>query len=125
MQILLNDNNAIIAFAINGGFDGGIEISEEMIPNGFYKKFKPNYFMYKNNEIKLNPNYSERPHTPQSKKLELPSSDGELRQMFANMQVQMVQGNMMAIQLTKQNASLSQEIVRLNQEIENLKGGTE
>jgi hypothetical protein len=125
MQILLNNSNTITAFAINGSFDGGIEISEEMIPNGFYKKFKSNYFMYENDEIKLNPNYIERPHTPQPKNLQIPGSDDELRQMFANMQVQMVQGNMMAIQLSKQNASLSQEVVRLNQEIENLKGGTE
>lgn len=118
MQILLNNNNAITAYAINGGFDGGIEISEETVPNGFYKKFKPNYFMYENKEIKLNPNYLEQSYTPQPKNLKIPGSDSELRQMFANMQVQLVQANMMVMQLTEQNAKISQETVVINQKLE-------
>ena len=41
------------------------------------------------------------------------------------MQVQIVQGNKMVSELIQQNANLSQQIVKLTQEIENLKGGND
>ncbi|QRN90717.1 hypothetical protein JRU67_11750 [Mammaliicoccus sciuri] len=45
-------------------------------------------------------------------------SDSELRKLFANMQIQLVQANMMVMQLSQQNARLSQEMVVINQKIE-------
>lgn len=49
-------------------------------------------------------------------------SDSELRKLFASMQVQLVQANMMVMQLTQQNARLSQEMVVINQKLD---GGSE
>ena len=46
----------------------------------------------------------------------------ELRKMFASMQVQLVQGNMMVAQVAQQNADLTQEIVNMTNEIKQLKG---
>lgn len=49
-------------------------------------------------------------------------SDSELRKLFASMQVQLVQANMMVMQLSQQNARLSQEMVVINQKLD---GGSE
>ncbi|MBG9209464.1 hypothetical protein [Mammaliicoccus sciuri] len=49
-------------------------------------------------------------------------TDEELRKMFASMQVQLVQANMMVMQLSQQNARLSQEMVAINQKLD---GGSE
>jgi cell division protein FtsB len=49
-------------------------------------------------------------------------TDDLLRKMFANMQEQLVQGNTIVMQVTQQNAKLSQEIVELKNEIETIKG---
>ena len=54
--------------------------------------------------------------------LNLSGTDEELRKMFANMQVQLVQANTIVMQLSQQNAQLTQELVKLNQKIEKLKG---
>ena len=54
--------------------------------------------------------------------LNLYGTDEELRNMFANMQVQLVQANTIVMQLSQQNAQLTQELVKLNQKIEKLKG---
>ncbi len=53
--------------------------------------------------------------------LNLYGTDEELRNMFANMQVQLVQANTMVMQLSQQNAQLSQELVRINQVIDDIK----
>ncbi|PTI80592.1 hypothetical protein BU064_00050 [Staphylococcus succinus] len=65
-------------------------------------------------------NYEEASHD-----FSMPSSDEELRKMFADMQIQIVQANTMCTQVSQQNANLSQELVKLNQEIENLKGAND
>lgn len=57
--------------------------------------------------------------------LNLSGTDEELRKMFANMQIQIVQVNKMCNQVSQQNTNLSQELVKLNQEIENLKGAND
>ncbi len=48
----------------------------------------------------------------------IPGNDEELRKMFATMQVQLVQANMMVMQLSQQNANLSQEMVVIKQKLE-------
>lgn len=123
MQILLNDKNEIISFAVVGGFEDGIEIDN--VPDSFIVNFKPRYYLYNEGKIGVNKNFEEEtgigkpiaPPTPNT-----PGTDEELRGMFANMQVQLVQANTMVMQLSQQNAQLSQELVKLNQEIEKLKG---
>ena|SRR5699024_250881 len=121
MKIQINSNNEIVAYVDVGGLNNGIEIND--FPPDFTKTFKPKKYKYENEQVLLNENYSEvdiQPTPPPS--INMPGTDEELRIMFADMQVQLVQANMMVAQLSKQNARISQETVKLNQEIENLKG---
>ena len=69
---------------------------------------------------KENPNEEEGLIDPPN--FNLSGTDEELRKMFANMQIQIVQGNVMVSELTQQNARLAQEIVETKQELEKLKG---
>ena len=128
MQILLNQNDEIIAYAVSGSIEReGYEtltIEDNSIPKSFRQSFKPRYFLYKDGEVKVNTNFEEeKTELPQVPQIDFPTSDEELRRMFSSMQVQIVQGNKMVTQLTQQNANLSQQIVQLSQEVENLKGG--
>ncbi len=121
MQILLNSNNEITSYAIVGGFDNGVDVDN--IPQDFINSFKPLKYKYENEQISLNKNYSEEVNTPvQPPIVNTPGSDEELRKMFASMQVQLVQANMMVMQLSQQNARLSQEMVVINQKLD---GGSE
>lgn len=121
MQILINSNNEITNYAIVGGFENGVEVAN--IPQDFINNFKPLKYKYENEQISLNEDYSEEVSTPiQPPVMNTPGSDEELRKMFANMQVQLVQANMMVMQLSQQNARLSQEMVIINQKLD---GGSE
>ena len=130
MQILLNQNNEIIAYAVSGGIEREgyktLTIEDNQVPDSFRELFKPSFYIFENGEIKLNPNYheeTEKVELPQVPQIDFPTSDEALRRMFSSMQVQIVQGNRMVTQLTQQNANLSQQIVQLSQEVESLKGG--
>ena len=128
MQILLNQNNEIIAYAVSGGIEREgyetVTIENNFIPKSFRQSFKPKYFLYKDGEVKLNANYEEeKTELPKMPQIDFPTSDEALRRMFSSMQVQIVQGNKTVTQLTQQNANLSQQIVQLSQEVESLKGG--
>ena len=130
MQILLNQYNEIVAYAVVGGIEREgyetVTIEDNQVPNSFRELFKPSFYIFVNGEVKLNPKYHEETENvelPQVPPVEFPTSDEALRHMFSSMQVQIVQGNRMVTQLTQQNANLSQQIVQLQQEIENLKGG--
>ncbi|WP_436950607.1 DUF2977 domain-containing protein [Staphylococcus xylosus] len=122
MQILMNNKNEIISFAIVGGFEDGIEVDN--IPENFIINFKPRYYLYNEGQIKVNKNYEEENEVfppIESPSPNTPGTDEELRVMFANMQVQLVQANTMVMQLSQQNAQLSQELVRINQVIDDIK----
>lgn len=123
MQILLNDKNEITNYAIVGGFEDGIEIDN--IPDNFIVNFKPRYYLYNEGKIEVNKEYKEETETfppIETPDFNLSGTDEELRAMFANMQVQLVQANTMCNQVAHQNANLSQELVKLNKEIQDLKG---
>lgn len=123
MQILINNDNEIISFAVVGGFEDGIEIDN--IPDNFIVNFKPRYYLYNEGKIEVNKEYKEETETfPPIEKpdFNLSGTDEELRKMFASMQVQLVQANMMVMQLSQQNARLSQEMVVINQKLD---GGSE
>lgn len=125
MQISLDKNNLIVGFAEVGGFEDGIEIDDSIIPQDFIQMFKPKYFLYQNEQIVVNPNYEEKSNTSYTPPMiTLDAPDKELRTMFANMQEQLVQGNMMVAQVAQQNADLTQEIINMKNEIEQLKGGS-
>lgn len=124
MRILINESNEIIGYAIVGGLEGDFEISDDIIPQDFTQTFKPKYYSYQNDKIIINPNYEEEKlisnTTPT---FEMPGTDEELRRMFANMQEQLVQGNIMVMEISQQNAELTRQVVTLSNEVEKLKGG--
>lgn len=125
MQILVNENNQIISYATVGGFENGIEIDDSIVPQDFISYFKPARYLYKEGTIEVNNDFKEEneinlPSTPPT--IVTPGTDEELRVMFATMQVQIVQANTMCNQVAHQNANLSQELVKLNKEIQDLKG---
>ena len=124
MQILVNNKNEIVSFAIVGGFEDGIEITN--YPNDFINNFKPRYYLFEDNEIKVNKDYKEdTDEIYEQPEIDLDENtkglDKELRNMFASMQIQIVQGNMMVSQFSEQNAKLAQELVRLQKELEDMK----
>lgn len=123
MQILLNGEREITNYAIVGGFEDGIEINN--IPSDFIRNFKPRYYLFNEGQIEVNNEYKEETETfppIDPPNFNLSGTDEELRKMFANMQIQIVQGNVMVSELTQQNARLAQEIVETKQELEKLKG---
>ena len=113
-------NGLIMSYAIVGNIDNSVEISDDIVPYDFILNFKPKKYKYEGGQIVLNENYSsgnnEKPI--QSPNISVPGSDEELRKMFAEMQVQLVQANMMVMQLSQQNARLSQEMVVINKKLE-------
>lgn len=124
MQILLNGEREITNYAIVGGFEDGIEIDN--IPDNFIVNFKPRYYLFEDNEIIVNKDYKEdTDEIYEQPEIDLDENtkglDKELRNMFASMQIQIVQGNMMASQFSEQNAKLAQELVRLQKELEDMK----
>lgn len=124
MRILINKKNEIIDYAIVGSLDGDFEIDDSIVPQGFMIYFKPKRYLYNEGTIEVNSDFEEDteidlPTVPPT--IVAPGTDEELRVMFATMQVQLVQANTMVMQLSKQNSQLSQELVRLNQAIDDIK----
>ena len=83
--------------------------------------------MFEDNEIIVNKDYKEdTDEIYEQPEIDLDENtkglDKELRNMFASMQIQIVQGNMMVSQFSEQNAKLAQELVRLQKELEDMKG---
>ena len=116
MKILLNEKNEIIGYVTDGDLVGSIEVE---IPEHLLEIYEPRKLIYSNGKVELNTNYSEEVSTPvQPPVVNVPGSDEELRKMFAEMQIQLVQANMMVMQLSQQNARLSQEMVVINQKLE-------
>lgn len=120
MKILLNEENEIIGYVTEGDLEGSIEVE---IPDYLLEIYEPRKLIYSNGKVEINTNYSEDVSVPiQTPVVNVPGSDEELRKMFASMQVQLVQANMMVMQLSQQNARLSQEMVVINQKLD---GGSE
>ena len=120
MKIQTNSNDEIVAYVVVGDLNNGIEISD--IPEGFVEGFKPKKYRYTNGQIVLNESYENNVDVPIDKPMSnITGSDEELRTMFAAMQVQLVQANTMVMQLSEQNSQLSQELVRINQAIDDIK----
>lgn len=58
MELLVNSNDEILAYTTVGGIDRGQEYNGD-IPDDFEDNFKPSYYILKNDEISINPNYEE------------------------------------------------------------------
>lgn len=56
MKILTNEKNEILGYVTTGGVDGFINY-EGKIPDEFYDKFKPKFYILQNNLIVENPDY--------------------------------------------------------------------
>lgn len=57
MIILTDENNLIVSFATSGGFEGGIDIDESILPSTFVAEFKSGKFKYEDNNISYNRNF--------------------------------------------------------------------
>ncbi|WP_373192708.1 DUF2977 domain-containing protein [Pediococcus acidilactici] len=56
MRLRINDKDEIIAYATLGDINDSTEYAGT-VPDDFYDKFKPSFYLLQNNEIIENPNY--------------------------------------------------------------------
>ena|SRR5699024_3000231 len=59
MRILVNGKNIITAYATVGGFDGGVEIDDSILPDTFIPEFKNGKFLYEDGNVVYNREYTE------------------------------------------------------------------
>lgn len=97
MQLTVNDNNEITAYATVGNI-GGIEYSGE-IPENFYSDFRPAFFLFKNKKIYENPNYAKP--VPN-----LPTGPTSLQQVVMQQAMTIAQMQQMLMQQNKDIAEL-------------------
>src|SRR5699024_5635812 len=123
MELLLNDKNEILSFALVGGFDNGIQINE--YPEYFILYFKTKFFIYSNGIIERNPNFEEDNNfhePPINNDIDFSNStDQEVRTMFTSLQKQVIQANISIAQLAQQNASITKQLTEVSKELETLK----
>lgn len=67
MIILVDKNNLITSFASAGGFDGGIEVSDSILPDTFVAEFKPCKFKYEDGVVSYNRLFSDNEEATQLK----------------------------------------------------------
>ena len=123
MEILLNDKNEIISFALIGGFDNGIEVNE--YPEDFILYFKPKFFIFSDGVIKRNPNFEEDNIFDEpiiNNNIDFSNiTDKEVRTMFISLQKQVIQANISIIQLENQNISITKQLTEILKKLENIK----
>ncbi|HCZ0435355.1 TPA: DUF2977 domain-containing protein [Staphylococcus aureus] len=114
MKITVNDKNEVIGYVNTGGLRNSLDVDDNNVPIKFKEEFEPRKFVFTNGEVKYNNNFEkeETSNTP-SQQNASDLSDEELRQMVASMQMQMTQVNMLTMQLTQQNAMLTQQLTEL------------
>lgn len=64
MEILLDENKLVLAFAVIGELDDSAQHYSGVIPENFYEDFKPKFFMLKDELIVENPDYVAPSDTP-------------------------------------------------------------
>ncbi|HDZ7632917.1 TPA: DUF2977 domain-containing protein [Staphylococcus aureus] len=114
MKITVNDKNEVIGYVNTGGLRNSLDVDDANVPTKFKEEFEPRKFVFTNGEIKYNSNF-EKEDVPNASNRQNASdlSDEELRGMVASMQMQMTQVNMLTMQLTQQNAMLTQQLTEL------------
>lgn len=105
MKIEVNDKNEIIAYVKRGGIlgDNFIEFEESKVPDDFYRKYKPFFYILKNNEIVENPNYV-APEPPTD-------SPSNLEKRVAAISYQQMADSQTISTLQKQNAQMAYQIM--------------
>lgn len=58
MFLKINEKNEVTSYALIGGLSEAVKY-DGTIPDDFEVNFKPSFYLLKNNEIVLNPNYVE------------------------------------------------------------------
>lgn len=58
MIININNEKEIMGYAMTGELGESIQF-DGIIPDEFYDNFKPRFYLFKNNQIIINPNYSD------------------------------------------------------------------
>ncbi|WP_070047387.1 DUF2977 domain-containing protein, partial [Staphylococcus aureus] len=106
-----------------GGLRNSLDVDDNNVPIKFKEEFEPRKFVFTNGEVKYNNNFEkqETSNTP-SQQNASDLSDEELRRMVASMQMQMTQVNMLTMQLTQQNAKLTQQLTELKTNKTNTEG---
>lgn len=56
MNILVNEQNEIVAYTNRGDIDGATAYSGT-VPDGFEANFKPSFYLLQNGTVTVNPNY--------------------------------------------------------------------
>ncbi|HDD0322297.1 TPA: DUF2977 domain-containing protein [Staphylococcus aureus] len=123
MKITVNDKNEVIGYVNTGGLRNSLDVDDNNVPIKFKEEFEPRKFVFTNGEVKYNNNFEkeETSNTP-SQQTASDLSDEELRGMVASMQMQMTQVNMLTMQLTQQNAKLTQQLTELKTNKTNTEG---
>ncbi|HDA1688470.1 TPA: DUF2977 domain-containing protein [Staphylococcus aureus] len=123
MKITVNDKNEVIGYVNTGGLRNSLDVDDNNVPIKFKEEFEPRKFVFTNGEVKYNNNFEkqETSNTP-SQQNASDLSDEELRRMVASMQMQMTQVNMLTMQLTQQNAKLTQQLTELKTNKTNTEG---
>lgn len=123
MKITVNDKNEVIGYVNTGGLRNSLDVDDNNVPIKFKEEFEPRKFVFTNGEVKYNNNFEkqETSNTP-SQQNASDLSDEELRRMVASMQMQMTQVNMLTMQLTQQNAKLTQQLIELKTNKTNTEG---
>ncbi|CUE55783.1 DUF2977 domain-containing protein [Staphylococcus aureus] len=123
MKITVNDKNEVIGYVNTGGLRNSLDVDDNNVPIKFKEEFEPRKFVFTNGEIKYNNNFEKEDdlNTP-GQQTASDLSDEELRGMVASMQMQMTQVNMLTMQLTQQNAMLTQQLTELKTNKTNTEG---
>ncbi|HCY3159773.1 TPA: DUF2977 domain-containing protein [Staphylococcus aureus] len=123
MKITVNDKNEVIGYVNTGGLRNSLDVDDNNVPIKFKEEFEPRKFVFTNGEIKYNNNFEKEDdlNTP-GQQTASDLSDEELRGMVASMQMQMTQVNMLTMQLTQQNAMLTQQLTELTTNKTNTEG---
>ncbi|HCV3922406.1 DUF2977 domain-containing protein [Staphylococcus aureus] len=123
MKITVNEKNEVIGYVNTGGLRNSLDVDDNNVPIKFKEEFEPRKFVFTNGEIKYNSNFEKEDdsNTP-SQQTASDLSDEELRGMVASMQMQMTQVNMLTMQLTQQNAMLTQQFTELKTNKTNTEG---
>lgn len=103
MQLQLDSNSVIIGYADFGEISNGINFDEDKLPDDFYDKFKPSFYLLKDDEIVENPNYV-APEPPTD-------SPSNLKKRVAAISYQQMADSQTISTLQKQNAQMAYQIM--------------